>query len=156
MKFMIEFVDSYVMNAFRFFEKFNITISKSSVFTILTYHWGYNRKVFIMCKDVLFLKVVERRAKEIKLTDINRYTREVNEILPLHEQLLFLDEVSFDNRDMLPTKGWFVKGGNPYYRGHFQRTSRMSFLSFTSVHGIVENFHTDGTFDRHALFVFVF
>lgn len=53
---------------------------------------------------------------------------------------------------MFRTKGWFVKGGNPYYRGHFQRASRISMLAFAGVEGFVDFFQTPGTFDRLRFF----
>lgn len=124
----------------KFKAQFSMSISVSTVFSILTNFWKYSRQK------------VELRAMEIRLGDINRYMEELYQIRPLHSQLLFIDEVSMDNRDMLNHVGWFMKGGTPYYRGYFQRTSRMSFLSFANVNGLFENFHTEGTFTRDVFF----
>jgi transposase len=97
-------------------------------------------------------KVIERRALEISQSDIARFTYDVNLIAPLHRQLLFLDEVSTDNRSLLRKRGWFVRGQRPVYRGVFRRGSRMSFLCFLGVDGIVEAYQTPDTFNRLTFF----
>ncbi|KAH9135128.1 hypothetical protein LEN26_006544, partial [Aphanomyces euteiches] len=46
----------------------------------------------------LTYKVLERRAMNIKVNDIVRFTLEINSIQWCHMNVQFLDEVSFDNR----------------------------------------------------------
>jgi transposase len=139
-----EFVDnkptSYLREIAEAFQKqFGMTIAQSTVFYILTSVWKYTRQV------------VERRAMEIRMADVIRFSKELNMIRPTHEQLLFLDEFGFDNRDMLRKFGWFVKG-RPYMKSSFQRRLRNSFLGFCGVNGLVEAYHTEGTFDRQIFF----
>eukprot|EP00732_Lithocolla_globosa_P004286 Lithocolla_globosa_v1_NODE_3889_length_1557_cov_27.918775.p1 type:complete len:387 gc:universal NODE_3889_length_1557_cov_27.918775:336-1496(+) len=97
-------------------------------------------------------KVLEQRALEIREEEIARFTREVNCVHPLPYQLLFLDEMSTDNRSMLRKRGWFLKGAKPIYRNLFNRGKRLSILSFLGVNGFVSNYETGGTFDRLAFF----
>jgi hypothetical protein len=82
---------------------------------------------------------VERRALQIRFDDICRYTKEINQIRPLIHQLLFLDEVSIDNRDMLCNRGWLLRGSVPSYSDNFNRTERISLLSFLSHSGLLES-----------------
>ncbi|KAJ0394992.1 hypothetical protein P43SY_001263 [Pythium insidiosum] len=93
-------------------------------------------------------KVLERRAINIKVDDIVRFTLEINSIKWSQMNIQFLDEVSFDNRGMLRSRGYCLKGKKLGFRGEFNRKARVSLLCFISVDGIVEAFHTDGTFDR--------
>ncbi|KAH9151897.1 hypothetical protein AeRB84_005599 [Aphanomyces euteiches] len=93
-------------------------------------------------------KVLERRAIQIRMNDIVRFTEEVNSINWNLHSLQFLDEVSFDNRGMLRTRGYCMRGKKLIFRGEFVRKARVSLLCFLAVNGIVETFQTDGTFDR--------
>eukprot|EP00733_Pompholyxophrys_punicea_P002572 Pompholyxophrys_punicea_v1_NODE_2106_length_462_cov_1.452088.p1 type:complete len:116 gc:universal NODE_2106_length_462_cov_1.452088:83-430(+) len=85
---------------------------------------------------------------EISESDIARFTHEINGLHIKPDQLLFLDEISTDNRSMIRKRWWFLRGIKPVYRSYFQRGSRMSLLSFLGVNGIVETVETLGTFDR--------
>eukprot|EP00734_Pompholyxophrys_sp_LG126_P000463 Pompholyxophrys_sp_v1_NODE_201_length_1202_cov_19.293810.p1 type:complete len:111 gc:universal NODE_201_length_1202_cov_19.293810:763-431(-) len=89
---------------------------------------------------------------EIKFEDIARFTFDVNLIHPLPDQLLFLDELSTDNRAMLRKKIGFCSTRNLYGRVFFRRGARISLLAFLGVGGIVENCLTEGTFDRDLFF----
>ncbi|KAF4129962.1 putative DDE superfamily endonuclease domain-containing protein [Phytophthora infestans] len=93
-------------------------------------------------------KVLERRAMNIKINDIVRFTLELSTIKWCQMNIQFLDEVSFDNRGMLRSRGYCLKGKKLAFRGEFNRKARVSLLCFISVDGLVETFHTDGTFDR--------
>lgn len=62
--------------------------------------------------------------------------------------LVFLDEMGFDNRDMLRKKGNSRKGTRLVYRGEFDRKPRVSLLCFAGLDGLVETYQTEGTFDR--------
>lgn len=66
--------------------------------------------------------------------------------------LVFLDEVSFDNQDMLRRKGYGVIGQKIIYRGEFCRKPRVSCLCFLGVNGMLDTFTTDGTFTRIKFF----
>eukprot|EP00734_Pompholyxophrys_sp_LG126_P000415 Pompholyxophrys_sp_v1_NODE_166_length_1404_cov_1.601927.p1 type:complete len:352 gc:universal NODE_166_length_1404_cov_1.601927:1110-55(-) len=122
-----------------FFENFKKVISAACMFKIL--------------EESSFTKqVIERRAMEISFNDIVRFTMEVNTLRPLPHQLLFLDEMSTDNRAMLRKRGWFLRGHRPIYKSFFRRGARISLLSFLGVDGVVENFQTSGTFDRLKFF----
>jgi transposase len=96
----------------------------------------------------LSYKVIERRAMQIRDVDISRFTREVNYLLPHHEQLLFLDEMSLDNRSLLRNKGWYFKNQKLVYCGTFVRSKRLSILAFLGCSGVVEVFREAGTFSR--------
>jgi transposase len=114
---------------------FKTSISSSSVFLILR-------------EAGLSWKTLERRAIQINQMDIIRFSLELTKFPWLLENLVFLDEVSFDNRGMLRKKGYGIKGKRLLYRGEFCRKPRVSLLCFIGVNGLLETYSTDGTFDR--------
>lgn len=121
----------------KFIQKFGMNISSSTIWRVID-DAGLTRKV------------IERRAIEISTTDIIRF---FNDLLALpqgwiYENLVFLDEVGFDNRDMLRKYGYALKGQRIYYRGESTRKQRCSLLCFLGVDGLLECNMTDGTFDR--------
>eukprot|EP00734_Pompholyxophrys_sp_LG126_P000363 Pompholyxophrys_sp_v1_NODE_135_length_1649_cov_17.881430.p1 type:complete len:349 gc:universal NODE_135_length_1649_cov_17.881430:398-1444(+) len=122
-----------------FTKEFGLKISVSSILRTL-HERGYTSQV------------VERRAMEIQLEEVARFVHEINSITPLPHQLLFIDEMSTDNRAMLRKRGWFLCGKRPVWRSFFRRGERLSLLSFLGVDGVLENFQTYGTFDRHLFF----
>lgn len=113
----------------------HMDISKTSVWRII--HAGG-----------LTWKVLERRAMHIKELDILRFMQELSTIDWSHQNLVFLDEVSFDNRGMIRKRGYSLKGKTVAVRGDFQRKPRVSVLAFIGVHGIIDYYDTEGTFDR--------
>ncbi|KAG6614931.1 Serine/threonine-protein Kinase rio2 [Phytophthora cinnamomi] len=118
-----------------FEEKFTRFISISTVWRALQQHG-------------LTWKVLERRAMNIKINDIVHFTLELSTIKWCQMNIQFLDEVSFGNRGMLRSRDYCLKGKKLAFRGEFNRKARVSLLCFISVDGLVETFHTDGTFDR--------
>jgi transposase len=93
-------------------------------------------------------KVIERRAINIKESDIARFVLEINSLDWSQDNILFLDEVSFDNRGMLRKRGYGIKGKRLVVRGEFKRMPRISLLCFINVTGLIESFMVDGTFNR--------
>lgn len=93
-------------------------------------------------------KVLERRAIQIQIDDVVRYACELMSIPWIIQMLVFLDEVSFDNNDMIRKHGFGIKGQRVLFRGEFQRRARVSCLCFVGVNGMLETFITDGTFTR--------
>ena len=57
---------------------------------------------------------------------------------------MFLAEVGFDNRDMLRTHDYCLRGESLIYRGEFNRQPRVSLLCFIGIEGLLETFHTEG------------
>ncbi|ORY45856.1 hypothetical protein BCR33DRAFT_678677, partial [Rhizoclosmatium globosum] len=84
----------------------------------------------------------------VKETDIMRFMREINSLDWTLYNLVFLDEVSFDNRGMICRRGYAVKGTKLMLRGEYQRLPRVSLLCFIGCNGILESFSTEGTFNR--------
>jgi transposase len=121
--------------AYEFLKHFKISISIKSVWQILIVN-GLSRKI------------IERRAINIQEKDIIRYFREINSIDWVTSNLVFLDEVSFDNRDMLRKYGYCIKGEALYYRGEFNRRPRVSLLCFLGEKGFLGVYNTEGTFTR--------
>ena len=113
-----------------------MTISVSTIYSILVHDFNYSKKV------------VERRSLQIRFDEICRFCQEINQIRPLHHQLIFLDEMGLDNRDMLRKRGWFLRGTTPTIRGAFGRSRRISTLAFLCNTGFVEVFESEGTFNR--------
>ena len=66
--------------------------------------------------------------------------------------ILFLDEVSFDNRGMLRSRGYGVLGQRLPVKGEFKRIPRVSLLVMINAFGVVDVFMTEGTFSRHKFF----
>lgn len=118
-----------------FFKEFQQTISTSSISVILH-------------KEGLTWKVLERRAIQLQIQDVVRYFFELSDFDWLIENLVFLDEVSFDNQSMLRNHGYAVKGKKLIFRGEFVRKARVSLLCFINVNGIIDCYQTEGTFDR--------
>ncbi|KAG4068112.1 hypothetical protein HA402_001537 [Bradysia odoriphaga] len=118
-----------------FFDKFQSQISTSSIGTILS-------------DAGLTWKVLERRAIQIQLEDILRFANELCSFPWLLENLVFLDEVGFDNKDMMRKRGYALKGQKLIYRSEFVRKPRISLLCFIGVNGMLECFQTEGTFTR--------
>ncbi|TPX63250.1 hypothetical protein CcCBS67573_g08732 [Chytriomyces confervae] len=76
--------------------------------------------ISIILKEAgLSWKVLERRAIQICNSDVIRFSNELMSFPWLLQSLLFLDEASFDNRDMLASKGWGKKGESLVYVGEF-------------------------------------
>ena len=119
----------------RFIKRFSISISASTIWTILS-------------QSGLTWKVLERRAIQICYCDIIHYTEELLSIPWLLVNLVFLDEVSFDDRDMVRKHGYCKKGKHLVYRGEFNRKPRVSLLCFLGINGLLDTYMTDGTFTR--------
>uniref|UniRef100_A0A8D8MSN9 (northern house mosquito) hypothetical protein n=1 Tax=Culex pipiens TaxID=7175 RepID=A0A8D8MSN9_CULPI len=92
-----------------FQRKFKMSISTSSICTILH-------------EAGMSWKTIERRAIQIRDDEIVRYVRELLSIPWDLFNLVFLDEVSFDNRDMLRTKGYGIVGEKENRRGVLPKT----------------------------------
>ena len=89
----------------KFHNNFDFHISVASIWRILSKHnFSY--------------KVLERRSIEIKMAKITFFTDEINNLSPIPEQLLFLDEMAVDNRSMLKKRGFFRKGEAQYILGN--------------------------------------
>jgi transposase len=91
-----------------------------------------------LASEQITKKVIERRAMQIRETDVSRFVLEVNSLRPFHQQLTFLDECSMDNRSLLRNKGWFFRNSKLVYHGTFVRSKRISLLAFLNVTGVVE------------------
>lgn len=118
---------------------FNITISTSYICQILH-------------ENNMTWKTLEKRAIQIKDSEIVRFMAELDAIDWDYTNLVFLDEVSMDNQGLLRTKGYGVIGQKLIYRGEFTRKPRMSMLAFLGQNGILDTFITDGTFNRLKFF----
>lgn len=118
-----------------FFMKFGISISASSVSVILK-------------EAGLSWKCIERMARQIQMKDIVRFCQEMDELNWSWEQLVFIDEVSIDGREVLRKRGYGVKGSKLVYRGEFGRSKRVSLLCFIGVEGLLNAYETEGTFTR--------
>ncbi|TPX50710.1 hypothetical protein CcCBS67573_g10073, partial [Chytriomyces confervae] len=105
--------------------------------------------ISIILKEAgLSWKVLERHAIQICNSDVIPFSTELMSFPWLLQLLLFLDEVSFDNQDMLASKGWEKKGESLVYIGEFVRKPQVSLLCFIGLQGVVEVCSTEGTFDR--------
>lgn len=69
-----------------------------------------------------------------------------------YPNLLFLDEVSFDNCGMLRNRGYSSKGTKLICRGEFIRKPRVSCLCMIGQEGMLECSYTEGTFTRLKFF----
>jgi transposase len=120
-----------------FEQRWGRSISCSTVWTIL-HQGGYSRKV------------IERRAMNIQATDICRFQSDLSSFPWILQNLVFLDEVSFDNRSMMRRNGYGLKGNRILFRGEFCRKSRVSLLCFLGASGMLDVFQTQETFNRHT------
>lgn len=118
---------------------FNITISTSHIFQILH-------------ANNMSWKTLEKRAIQIRDSEIVKFICELNAIDWTYSNLVFLDEVSMDNQGLLRTKGYGLIGERLIYRGEFTRKPMMSMLAFLGQNGILDTYITDGTFNRLKFF----
>uniref|UniRef100_A0A336MXF3 CSON006926 protein n=1 Tax=Culicoides sonorensis TaxID=179676 RepID=A0A336MXF3_CULSO len=125
-----------------FYNRFHQSISASSVLTILK-------------EAGLTWKRLERRAVQISLSDIVRFTLEINNIQWFMQSLVFADEISFDNRGMFRKNGYGLKGQKLIFRGEFTRKARVSALCFIGGDGLLNCYTTEGTFNRAKFVHFV-
>ncbi|KAL7749977.1 hypothetical protein RI367_004492 [Sorochytrium milnesiophthora] len=98
----------------------------------------------------LHWKTLERRAMQIKLKDFERFVNEINSLDWKPSNLLFLDEVSFDNRDAWRQKGYGRKGQRLCVRTQSGRLPRVSLLCMMAINGLEEVYMVPGTFIRHS------
>lgn len=127
---------SYLYELVKAFEEhFHTTVSLTQAYQILS-DAGYTNRA------------VERRAREIRIDSIDRFYQEINAIKPSHHQLVFLDETGLDNRDMLRTRGWFLKKQPSVAHDGYLRSKRNSFLAFLGCDGFLDVYQTSGTFTR--------
>jgi transposase len=92
-------------------------------------------------------KVIEAHAMEIQTEDIFRFKLEMDKIFPfLHCQLLFLDEMSCDNRSMNRSKGWFKQSVPPVWNEFHPRSDKISILSYVACDRLIETDQVEGTF----------
>lgn len=124
-----------------FFKQYSSKISTTSISNILR-------------EAGMTWQKLERRAMQLNSNDIIRFSKEMMEINWLPHNLVFLDEVSFDNQDMLRKNGFGIQGQRLVYRGEFNRSVRYSLLCFLGVEGILETYLTEGTFTRHKFVEF--
>ena len=118
-----------------FQKKFQVYISKTSVFEIIR-------------SSGLTRKSIQQRAVQVCLNDVLRFINEMNSINWTYSNLVFLDEVGFDSRDVIRKHGHAMKGERMFIRGKFGRTPRVSLLCFIGVTGLLDAFETPGTFTR--------
>jgi transposase len=123
----------------KFEKQFQMKISISSICLIL-HKAGFS------------YKVLERRAIQVTYSSISRFHEEISSIAWIYSMLLFLDEVSFDSRGMLRSRGYGIRGERLIFRGEFIRRPRESFLCFLGETGIIESYSTEGTFTRQKFF----
>ena len=98
--------------------------------------------------SLAILQKLERRAIQIRMDAIVRFLDELDSIDWSPANIVFLDEVSFDNRGMRRTHGYGKKGAPLVVAGEYARFPRVSMLCFISINGLVDSFTTDGTFTR--------
>lgn len=118
-----------------FHEHFGLTISTSSVSVIL-FEAG------------LTYKVLEQRARQIRITEVLRFCEDMNSFKWILHNLVFLDEVSFDGKDAIRRRGFGEKGRRTIYQSEFSRGKRVSLLCFLGVDGIKNTYMSEGTFNR--------
>lgn len=100
-------------------------------------------------------KEIERRAIQVKMSEVAFFTREMSSVTWELHQLMFIDEVSIDNRGLLRSRGYGFVGEKIVYRGEFTRKARVSLLCSLGQTGLVESYNTEGTFDREKFFNFM-
>lgn len=118
-----------------FYDQFGVKISTSSVSVIL---WEAG----------LTHKVLEQRAKQIRIGEVLRFCKDINSVKWILHNLIFLDEVSFDGKDCVRRRGYGEKGKKTVFQSDFSRGKRISLLCFLGVDGIKNTYMTDGTFNR--------
>jgi transposase len=94
------------------------------------------------------VQVLERRANNVRMADIHRFVHELASVKWTVDNIVFLDEVSFDNRACWRTHGYVPRGKQVAVQGEYRRLPRTSLLCFINSRGLVEAYQTEGTFAR--------
>lgn len=119
-------------------------------------HFGISISASYICQllhdNNMSWKTIEVRAMQIRATEIERFFYELESISWDYTNLVFLDEVSMDNRGLLRRKGYGIVGEKLIYRGEYIRRPRLSFLCFLGQTGILDTYKTIGTFTRLKFF----
>ncbi len=89
---------------------------------------------------------MERRSLHVRFDSIQKFAQELDGLHWVHHNLLFLDEVSFDNRGCWRTRGYAPRGKHVAVKTAFARLPRVSMLTFVNVNGVVDIATTEGTF----------
>ena len=118
-------IEQYTLNPLLFLDETKIKFTE---------FWGISISIStiwnILRSSNLTRKVVERRALEVKEGDIVRFAEEMNTLTWSPENIVFLDEVSFDNHGMVRKRGYSIKGTKVLVRGEYTRKPRVSLLCF--------------------------
>ena len=118
-------LDQYLINCSLYLDETkSLFLIKYGVNISISYIWS------ILSNAGLTWKVIEQRAIEISIMDIYRFTTELTSFPWLLQNLVFVDEVSFDSRDMFRRRGYGIVGKRLVCTGKFRRTARMSYLCF--------------------------
>jgi transposase len=97
-------------------------------------------------------KKLERIAHQRSIIDQIRYSAELAGIFWLPEMLTFWDEVGFDNRDCWRKHGYCLMGLPLQFKAEFTRKPMVSLLCVLGAEGLLQSYHTEGTFDRLTFF----
>ncbi|KAH9121677.1 hypothetical protein AeMF1_006711 [Aphanomyces euteiches] len=89
-------------------------------------------------------------AIQIHQQDICRFVEELDFIVWSQRNIVFLDEVSFDNCGILRRRGNAMKGDHVVIRGEFGRKPRVSLLCFLGADGVIDYFDVERTFDTSS------
>lgn len=96
-------------------QEFKLRISTSSISTILS-------------EVELAWKVLERRAIQIQIKNVLRFCNALSSLLWFLENLVFMDEVGFDNKSMMRKKAYAIKGRSLIKPSEFIKKPRISLL----------------------------
>ncbi|KAG3093196.1 hypothetical protein PI124_g15485 [Phytophthora idaei] len=81
----------------------------------------------------------------IKEQDVFRFVEELSHVNWCHSNVVFLDEVSFDNLGMIRKREYSLKGQTIAIRGDSQRKPRVTVLAFMGVNGVIDYYDAEGT-----------
>jgi transposase len=126
----------------KFRHDFDIDISTAAIHRFLDER-GYTRHK------------LERIAKQRSITEQIRFSEEMRSFKWFPEMLMFLDESGVDPEDCRRTHGYGPKGKSLVFRSEFNRGSRESLLCIIGAGGLLQAYHTEGTFDRLTFFGFL-
>ena len=140
-------------------QKWGETVSESTVWRVL-HPAGLSCKVRQLAPPFPVIAAglatnrqeLECRAINVRFDDIIRFFLELQSTDWDLFNLVFLDEVSLDNRGMRRTHGYGESGKRLFVNGEYVRLPRVPLLCFLTHEGLLDAVPTEGTFTRDKFF----
>ncbi|OWZ05457.1 hypothetical protein PHMEG_00022456 [Phytophthora megakarya] len=87
----------------------------------------------------------------VKESDNSRFVEELSKVDWCHQNIVFLDEVSFDNHGMVRMRDYAMRVKKVAIKGDFSRKPRILILTFIGVNGVLDYYDVEGYYKEANL-----